>query len=143
MNKLETKLILVDSATKHFGDEVAIELSDQEQTLYKYKVARDAALFFDKERKKLLDDLTKPFTNRIAEDIATIIKNDSGMEYTITDNDVYNLHVKMSAPPNEFQKDKLHEAIKRTFPEATPMDLQDVINICMGKGTPRKTFTVI
>lgn len=146
MGNPETQLRLVNAAEEHFDahkQPPEHDASEQDALMYQYMVARDAALFFDKQRKKLLEQLTEAHESTIDDAIDAVKASDQGVDgVMIETGDMYTLYMKASAPPRQFQKSQLPYAIKRHIPDATPETIKLIANDCIQAGTPRKTFEV-
>lgn len=145
MSKAQTQLLLVEAAVKHFDNPEPPEhdASPRDQLMFKYANARDAALFFDKERKRLLDELMEPNEAEIEEAVQVTVDTCEGQKGVLLESgEMYNLYMNLSAPPKQFKQDFLPAAIKRHFPDATPEQVKLVINDCKKHGTPRKTIEV-
>lgn len=145
MNKQQTALQLVEAAEQHFTHAQPPEhdANPLDNRMYQYKVARDAALFFDKQRKLLLEELTDGQEEAIGEVLDYVVDNNCGAERALSQGDMYYLHLKVSAPPKSFSKAELPAAIREVLPDATPQQIRQIVDLCTISGTPRKTFEVI
>lgn len=141
-----SELRLVEAAKEHFDNIPAPEIEDphdRDSLMYQYSVARDAVSFFTKQRDKLLKELLD--SDDLLEEVNHLVEyveeSDMGTEKLLETGDYYNLHLKLSAPPKQFKKEKLPEVLQLVF-NAAPSDVRQVMKKCETKGTPRKTFTI-
>lgn len=141
-----SELRLVEAAKEHFDNIPAPQIDDPEDRdslMYQYSVARDAVAFFTKQRDKLLKALLAD--DDIAEEVEHLVKyvqeSDQGTEKLLETGEWYNLHLKISSPPQQFTKAALPDALQDIF-DASPADVRKVMERCTQPGTPRKTFTI-
>lgn len=143
----ETALVL--AARQHFDNFPAPEddspdaISERDSLMYQYSIARESVAYFTKQRDKLLKQLqdSDEVASEIASTLEYVTRNDMGTEKMLESASLYNLFVKVSAPPQTFDKNLLHDALRDVF-KADPHQVRDVMNKCTKLGTPRKTFTV-
>ena len=143
MSRAETQLALITAAEQHFVHPTPPEhdADERDSLMYQYQVARDAALFFDKARKKLLEELIEAHESEIDEALAIVVKSGDGIPSMLVESgDIFNLHLKISAPPRTFDKSRLAQALNNKG--LSPVQIKEVVNECTVAGTPRKTFEV-